>query len=757
MEAFSLVAKLTLDTKEYEEALNDAVSSSSEFPDVDLEASVDLNTSEFDKAIDEVENTDIANPESPELGLEKEPFDNVVEAAEGEDISDPEKPELDLDPEPFDREVEEAEGVDIADPEKPELGLNAEEFNEALEQSKADAEVWSGEIGDIFNNLRGILVTAGIATAVTGIVSSLSDAVDLARKTGDNIDKSSRAMSISTDAYQEWSHVMDINGASITDLNRGLMNMRKLMGGGDAPKEFADAMVQLGLATSDAEGNISSQFSSTEDMLKAAMKALADFDTSTSEKLAQRDYLAQAIFGRGGTKLNAMFDGTSKDIDDLIEQAHELGLVMDEESVKAAATYNDAVTNMNASIEAFKRGIGEELLPKLTDVVNTITTIVTWLNPKTRGKDNLSNQLADINDEASKTAAKAEASADEAKSLIDRLAELGERTGLSAKDQAEWNRCAERAIELFPQLSGAIDPVTGSIKGNTEEIKKNIDQWKDAIKQEAIYKALKDKQAAITEKQAEAWEKEFQAKDKIREADSKRKDIIDKLNQYSFTGFDKLGDDATFEQIKDAADTIAMSGGAGDIEWIDEIDSWLEAMNKPLEEAERLQAEADKINEEVKKATEELARETAYLEESFDKTAESANGAKKDVDKVGEAVKKLPDDKFINIHVNTDSDIPHYLYQAKGNWDVPYDGYLSELHRGEIVLSASQARSYREGNTGNSAEIVSAIQSLRNDMTNLQIVVGRKTFGRTVVNYGGERMNDFIGESDSRYAAGYGT
>lgn len=37
---------------------------------------------------------------------------------------------------------------------------------------------------------------------------------------------------------------------------------------------------------------------------------------------------------------------------------------------------------------------------------------------------------------------------------------------------------------------------------------------------------------------------------------------------------------------------------------------------------------------------------------------------------------------------------------AKGLWDVPYDNYLANLHRDEMVLTASQARDYREGNGG---------------------------------------------------------
>ena len=38
--------------------------------------------------------------------------------------------------------------------------------------------------------------------------------------------------------------------------------------------------------------------------------------------------------------------------------------------------------------------------------------------------------------------------------------------------------------------------------------------------------------------------------------------------------------------------------------------------------------------------------------------------------------------------------------KAKGDWSVPYDNYPALLHRGEMVLTASQARRYRDGEGG---------------------------------------------------------
>lgn len=94
---------------------------------------------------------------------------------------------------------------------------------------------------------------------------------------------------------------------------------------------------------------------------------------------------------------------------------------------------------------------------------------------------------------------------------------------------------------------------------------------------------------------------------------------------------------------------------------------------------------------------------------------------------------------------------------AKGAWDIPYNNYRARLHRGEMVLTASQARKYRDGEgMGGTTAIVSAIQGLRQDMQNLQLVVNGKTFGRASVQYGGDRMNGYIGKSERREAAGHG-
>lgn len=70
---------------------------------------------------------------------------------------------------------------------------------------------------------------------------------------------------------------------------------------------------------------------------------------------------------------------------------------------------------------------------------------------------------------------------------------------------------------------------------------------------------------------------------------------------------------------------------------------------------------------------------------------------------------------------------PTFFSNAKGQWDVPFDNYLTTLHRDEMVLSASRARAYREGeDTGGSGVHVASLiadlkESIRGALENVTV------------------------------------
>lgn len=93
---------------------------------------------------------------------------------------------------------------------------------------------------------------------------------------------------------------------------------------------------------------------------------------------------------------------------------------------------------------------------------------------------------------------------------------------------------------------------------------------------------------------------------------------------------------------------------------------------------------------------------------------------------------------------------------AKGLNYVPYDGFIATLHRGEQVLTASQARHQNDGGA-NVGVLAGVVEDLKATLTNLRIEVGEKEFGSTVADYGSSRVRKNISGFNRKRRMGYGS
>ena len=65
--------------------------------------------------------------------------------------------------------------------------------------------------------------------------------------------------------------------------------------------------------------------------------------------------------------------------------------------------------------------------------------------------------------------------------------------------------------------------------------------------------------------------------------------------------------------------------------------------------------------------------------------------------------------RTVNVNVNTSTNGSH----AGGLAYVPFDGYIAELHKGERVLTASEASAYNRGENANNTSGVTIIQNIQ--------------------------------------------
>lgn len=226
-----------------------------------------------------------------------------------------------------------------------------------------DAEKKTSTFGDVLKaNLTSEAIIAGIRTIANGVkqvAENFAGSIAAAAEYGDNIDKMSQKMGLSSDAYQEWDFIMQHCGTSIDSLQSGMKTMAT------AAETGSDAFAQLGIS----QEQIASM--SQEDLFSATIAALQNVTDET-----ERTYLAGKLLGRGATELGPLLNMSAEETDAMRQQLHDLGGVMQDDAVKAAAAYQDSLQNLQTAFTGVKNKLAGEFLPSVTLVMDGVTSML---------------------------------------------------------------------------------------------------------------------------------------------------------------------------------------------------------------------------------------------------------------------------------------------------------------------------------------------------------------------------------------------
>ena len=589
---------------------------------------------------------------------------------------------LTLDKIEFDRGMKEAQQTadGFTMPDEQNLKLDNSEFNGALEESEEQAFSFKDILGTVFHELKGVLVATGVTAIIGNIVSSLKEGVNLAKTHGDTVDKQSQKMKLSAKSYQEWSYALELSGASIDDLNRGMRTWQQAVGDEDATAKLATNFEKLGINAEDAIRQLESG-ENLDNLLDQVMYSLADYQGS------DRGAIAEALFGKNSTALNALFNATSRDLKDMKQESEDLGLIMSDEEVKNAAAYADATTRLEGALNGIKEAFAADIIPLLTDAANTVATIVAFFNPRTK-QQSLSEMFADKDGQFAERISDIESTSEAALTLFDQLEKMGDTSQMTADQYAIWKGTAEELIKLVPSLGDVIDTESGQIKANSTEIRENIKQWENLAKQKALQTLKEEKYAALMSKNQDVIDKTVESNKYLAEAEGARTQAIEDFNKVlERYGFESLGADATIQDIRNAR-TAAVSSYTGDdySTMVSDINDALNKMEGANKAADEARIEAEKLNAELEKGKAEYEAWLAAAEAMYGGLDSDASDATKQAQALKDVIDSIPGQKTIRL------DVPQMMTHAIGSDYIPYDNYPALLHRGEKVLTATEAR-----------------------------------------------------------------
>jgi len=234
--------------------------------------------------------------------------------------------------------------------------------SEASDAGKSAGSKFSGAFGTVTKGLAGSMAVLGTAGIAAG--TALYNTAAATAQAGDNIDKMSQKLGVSSTFYQEWDAVLQHSGTSMDSMGA---TFKKLANAAqDASKDQEEAFKQLGLSMEDVSKM------SAEDLFASVVSGLQGMEEGT-----ERTALATTLLGKGAQELGPLLNTSAEDTQAMIDTVHELGGVMSEDAVKNAAAFQDALQDLQTSLGGVMNQAMGELLPSFTAIIDGFTGLVT--------------------------------------------------------------------------------------------------------------------------------------------------------------------------------------------------------------------------------------------------------------------------------------------------------------------------------------------------------------------------------------------
>lgn len=245
----------------------------------------------------------------------------------------------------------------------------------AFNQASVKLETMSGKFTAAGNSMRGVsrIATAGLAglgAAAYKAGESADDIVTLSKQTG-----------IATDELQKFAYASELLDVPMETLARSTQRLKRSMySAQQGSKQAATAFESIGVAVTDANGNLRDSSAVFDEIINALGKM---------ENETERDALAMTIFGKSAAQLNPLIEAGSSALADLGKEAESMGLILDQDALDAANSFKDGLDKLRNTVVMSIVKIGTsftKIMPPLDSIRDKVAIFadrISRANPET--------------------------------------------------------------------------------------------------------------------------------------------------------------------------------------------------------------------------------------------------------------------------------------------------------------------------------------------------------------------------------------
>ena len=246
------------------------------------------------------------------------------------------------------------------------LGLDSAEFEAGTKRARSNAKAEVSAIQREFDRLKGIGSTLAGIWAGSEIVAAGKRALDYASSLGEV----AQQLGVTTKDLQTYRYAATQVGVSQEEMDKGLSKLTRTIGEAKAgSKAQATTFRELGVAVQDANGRV---YTAGELMPKLADAIARIKDPATRARVEVE------LFGKAGQKLDTLLAGGGAAINQLAQEAAQLGMILSDEQIQKADATADKLAQLKQVLEARLAGTVSDN----ADAIMHMAEALDWLAKK---------------------------------------------------------------------------------------------------------------------------------------------------------------------------------------------------------------------------------------------------------------------------------------------------------------------------------------------------------------------------------------
>ncbi|QDP47969.1 MAG: hypothetical protein Tp1100SUR763771_22 [Prokaryotic dsDNA virus sp.] len=213
---------------------------------------------------------------------------------------------------------------------------------------------------------------AAIGKLVLGLGGLAAALVVVFRKSFNFIDtlgKTALRTGITTKTLQAFQLAAIESGSSIEQTQKGLVKFARSIGdAGSGLKTQADIFKDLGVEIKNSDGTLRS----FDDILMDTADGVQNLGSDM-----ERTRVLANLFGRAGAMMSEVFRNGSQGLEEFIERAQKLGIVLDQNTIDKTQKFNDSLSVIQLQFKALTNNITAAFLPVLQELATEFGAFMT--------------------------------------------------------------------------------------------------------------------------------------------------------------------------------------------------------------------------------------------------------------------------------------------------------------------------------------------------------------------------------------------